>query len=187
MARRSRERSRLGRRVRKRQLILEISSKRDPEILKELAEEAMRILEDPEADDFVKAAARGQLAMSAVVYKFWRFFMPPAVQIEFVFEHQRYSDEFAEATGKFMNVKRALRNVDGRTYPAVRVNWQQWHAMKTALGAPIDPVDLIAENFVRKKNPRKALKRLMQDLVLFSMATGTEPKLVDPSEEAEER
>jgi len=179
MARRSRKRARLERRAGRHELIAEIYCKRDPEFLKELAAEALDILENPESDEFVKSAARGQLAMSAVLYKFWRFFMPPAVQIEFVFEHQRYSDEFAEATGKFMNVKRALRNVDGRTYPAVRVNWQQWHAMKTALGAPIDPVDLVAENFVQQKNPRKALERLMQDLLLFSLTAEVDFRLVD--------
>jgi len=166
----------------RREPIVEISCRRDPEFLKELAVEAMRVLEDPEADDFVKAAARGQLAMSAVVYKFWRFFMPPEVEVEFVFENQRRADEFAEKVGKFVDARRATRIIDGRAYPSVRVDWRQWHALKVMFGGPIDPADLVAENFLREKSPRKALERLMQDMLLFSMITGTEPTIADIDE-----
>ena len=182
MARRSRKQTRSGRRVRKRELIAELSCKRDPEILKELAQEAMRILEDPESDDFVKAAARGQLAMSAVVYKFWRFFMPPDVEIEFVFEHRHYADEFAEKVGRFVDARRATRIIDGKAYPSVRVSWRQWHAMKIVLGGSIEPPDVIAEDFTRQRNPRRALDRLMRDILLFSTITGTEPVIADIDE-----
>ena len=182
MARRSRKQTRSGRRVRKRELIAELSCKRDPEILKELAQEAMRILEDPESDDFVKAAARGQLAMSAVVYKLWRFFMPPDVEIEFVFEHQHYADEFAEKVGKFVDARRATRIIDGKAYPSVRVSWRQWHAMKIVLGGSIEPPDVIAEDFTQQRNPRRALDRIMRDILLFSTITGTEPVIADIDE-----
>ena len=182
MARRYRRQARLERRAGRRELILEVYCARSPEVLKALAEEALDVLESPEADDFAKAAARGQLAMSAVVYKFWRFYLPPAVENEFVFEHQQYASEFAEAAEKFMDVKRVPRDVNGRTYPAVRVNWEQWYAMKTAFGGPVEPPDIIAENYVRERSPKKAVERLLQDLLLFSMTAEVDFRLADEAE-----
>ena len=183
MARRPRKQARSGRRAGERVLIAEIYCMRDPEILQELAAEALDILESPEADDFARAAARGQLAMSAVVYKYWRFFMPPKVEVEFVFEHQQYANEFAEIVGKLIDARKATRIIDGRAYPSVRVDWQKWHELKLMFGGPVDPPDVIAENFVEQKNPKKALERLMQDLLLFSMITGTEPTFADIDED----
>jgi len=178
-----RKQARSGRRAGERVLIAEICCMRDPEILQELAAEALDILESPEADDLVKAAARGELAMSAAVYKYWRFFMPPKVEVEFVFEHQQYANEFAEIVGKFIDARKATRIIDGRAYPSVRVDWQQWHGMKVMLGGPVDPPDIIAENFVEQKNPKKAIERLMRDLLLFSMLTRTEPSSADIDED----
>jgi len=185
MARRYRKlkKSMSEKRAEKRLLVLEVSCKRPPEVLKALAEEALSVLESPEADDLAKAAARGQLAMSAVVYKFWRFYLPPAVENQFIFESERLASEFAEAAKNFMNVKKSMRNVDGRTYPAVTVNWEQWYSMKVSMGAPIEPVDLVAEHFIRQRNPKKALERLLQDLLLFSMTAEVDFRLADEVEE----
>jgi len=183
MARRPRKQARSGRRAGERVLIAEIYCMRDPEILQELAAEALDILENPEADDLAKSEARIQLATSAMVYKYWRFFMPPKVEVEFVFEHQQYANEFAEIVGKFIDARKATRIIDGRAYPSVRVDWQRWHELKLTFGGPVDPPDVIAENFVEQKNPKKALERLMQDLLLFSLTADADFR---PADEAEE-
>jgi len=181
MARRYRrlKKSMSEKRAEKRLLVLEVSCKRPPEVLKALAEEALSVLESPEADDLAKAAARGQLAMSAVVYKFWRFYLPPAVENQFIFESERLASEFAEAASRFFDVKKSMRNIDGRTYPAVIVDWEQWFAMKRAFGGPVDPPDVIAENYIRERNPKKALERLLEDLLLFSMTAEVDFRLAD--------
>lgn len=156
-----------------RRLLLEVSLLRDPEALMELADEAMKIMEHCH-DEIVEEMARGQLAMSYVVYKFWLFFMPPHVEVEYVFEVQRYADEFAEEVGKLIEVERTTRNIGGKEYPSVRLDWSRWHTLRKSFNAPADPLDLIAENFTREKNPRKALKQLMRDLLLFITATNAQ-------------
>lgn len=168
MAKTSRFSRMRGRNEERRVLLMEISRRNDPEALMMLAEEAMRALEDPNCDELTREAMRGLLIMSSAICKYWRFYTPPSVEVEFVFDNQQYADEFAEKAGKIMKARRATRAIDGKTYPSVRVDWTHWHAMKIILGAPIEPPDIIAENFIRQKSPRKALKRLIEDIALFS-------------------
>ena len=49
-------------------------------------------------------------------------------------------------------------------------------------GGSIEPPDVIAENFIQQRNPRRALDRIMRDILLFSMITGTEPVIADIDE-----
>ena len=168
-------------------LVAEIMERRDPTSLAEMSIEALEILEDPEVDEQAKAFALGRLCMASAFVKFWRFYLPQRVEVEWAFDDWRSAEMLAEAIGRFEKVVRSTRIIDGREYPSVRVDWRFWRAMGDVFGAPVAPPDIVAENYLRQKSPRKALKRLMQDLALFSTATGTEPKLVDPSEEAEER
>ncbi|MEM2613116.1 MAG: hypothetical protein QXO15_02680 [Nitrososphaerota archaeon] len=151
-----------------RRLLLELSWRRDPEALMELADEAIWIMEDSQ-DEVVEEFARGQLAMSYVICKYWLFFMPPYVEVEYVFEAQKYADEFAEKVGRFMDVEKATRTIDDREYPSVRLDWLRLNTLRETLKAPMHPLDIIAENFVKEKNPRRALKQLMRDLLLFTL------------------
>ncbi|MEM0275373.1 MAG: hypothetical protein QXM43_00920 [Desulfurococcaceae archaeon] len=155
---------------RSRRLLLELSWRRDPEALMELADEAMRVMEGSR-DEAVEEYARGQLVMSYVICKYWLFFMPPYVEVEYVFESQKYADEFAEKVGRFMDVEKATRTIDDREYPSVRLDWLRWNALRETFNAPAHPLDIIAENFVNEKNSRRAFKRLVRDLVLFAATT----------------
>ena len=169
------------------QLVAEVVERRDPALLMEMAAEAVEVLENPETSDDIKAFMLGRLCMAGAFVKFWRFYWPPKVELEWVFDDPRKAKMLADVIGRFENVIMSTRSIDGKEYASVRLNWQFWRAMGDVFDAPVAPPDIIAENYLRQKSPRKALKRLMQDLALFSTATGTEPKLVNPSEEAEER
>ena len=164
-------------------LLFEISCRRDPELLMQIAEDAMRLLEDPNADEDTKAFARGMLCMSSAFIKIWRFLWPPAVQVEFVFDQHQYADILAENVGKFVKVEKTTRVVDGKEYPSLRIDWESWHSIKTLTGAPIDPPDLLAMNYLGQKNKDKALERLMQDLLLFSLTTEVDLRFADKTEE----
>ena len=181
MARRSRKlkksRSR-GEREESYTLVVEISCRRDPELLMQIAEDAMRILEGPNADEDAKIFAQGMLCMSSAFIKIWRFLWPPSVEVEFVFDQRRYADILAENVGKFVEVQRSERVVDGRKFPSIRVDWQFWNWIKTIANAPIDAPDVIAAKYVQQRNKERALEELLQDLTLFALSTGADLNFV---------
>ena len=159
-------------------LVVEISCRRDPELLMQIAEDAMRILEDSNAGKDAKVFALGMLCMSSAFIKIWRFLWPPAVQVEFVFEQRQYADILAENVGKFTKVERSERVIEGKRFPSVRIDWEFWYSIKALADAPIDAPDIIAAKYVQQRNKERALEELLQDLTLFALSTGADINFV---------
>lgn len=128
------------------------------------------------------ARYNGPILLSSAFIKIWRFLWPPRVQIEFVFEQQQYADILAENLEKFTKITRSKRVINGRAYPSIRVDWEFWYSIKMAAGAPIDPPDIIAQNYLRQKNKRKALEELARDTILFMATMGIGPTFVEEDE-----
>ncbi|MDW8022072.1 MAG: hypothetical protein RMI78_05540 [Nitrososphaerota archaeon] len=169
------------------QLIVEVAEYRDPELLMKNAAEAMKILENSKTDENLRAFALGRLCMSNAFVKFWRFYWPPRVELEWCFDDRRSADALAEAVGKFEKVTRATRIIDGKEYPNVRVDWRFWHALCVAVGAPIPPLDVIAANYIQQKNRRNALEQLARDLLLFMMTVEGDLRIETNDKDIENR
>ena len=164
------------------ELIVEIVEYRDPQALAEMSIEALETLEDPETDEDLKAFALGKLSMSMTLAKVWRFYIPQKVEVGWIFENLQSAEMVAEVIGRFAKVVKSTKTIGEKSFPCVFTDWAFWRRIGDVLGVPPAPVDLIAQRFIEERNPKRALKRLTEDLVLLSMITETEPTIVDVDE-----
>ena len=161
------------------ELVAEVVERRDPELLAEMAAEAVEVLENPEISDDVKAFMLGRLCMAGAFVKFWRFYWPPKVELEWVFDDPRKAKMLADVIGRFEKVIMSTRSIDGKEYASVRLNWQFWRAIGDLIGAPTTPLDIVAERYLQQRSTRKAVKRLMEDLLLFSLTADADFRFAD--------
>jgi len=161
------------------QLVAEVVERRDPALLMEMAAEAVEVLENPETSDDIKAFMLGRLCMAGAFVKFWRFYWPPKVELEWVFDDPRKAKMLADVVGEFEKVVMSTRSIDWKEYASVRLNWQFWREVGDLIGAPPSPLDVVAMRYLEQKS----MRRLMEDLLLFSVTVDADLRLADEARE----
>jgi len=133
-------------------------------MFKDVVEKALEILENAE-DEYAKAYAQGMLDISKTVLKAWRFYWPPKVEVELVFEDIGSAERTFKAFRKvFGRASKRARNVDGRTLPAVAVDWMDWRTIMIASNGRPSIIDMIVERYLRQRSREKAFRELAEDL-----------------------
>jgi len=155
-------------------LVVEVFEKRSPEMFKDVVEKALEILENAE-DEYAKAYAQGMLDISKTVLKVWRFYWPPKVEVELVFEDPSSAERTFYAFKKvFGRASKRARNVDDRIYPAVAVDWEDWRTIMIASNGRPSIIDMIVERYLMQKSREKAFRELAEDLAPIILLHGGE-------------
>jgi len=155
-------------------LVIEVFEKRSPEMFKDVVKKALELMENAE-DEYTKAYAQGMLDISKTLLKIWRFYWPPKVEIEFVFEDITSAERTFKAFRKvFGRTSKNSRNVDDRIYPAVAVDWEDWRTIMIASNGRPSIIDMIVERYLRQKSKKKAYRELAEDLAPIILLHGGE-------------
>ncbi len=145
--------------------VAEVFEKYSADSFKDIVKEAFDILEKVE-DENVKEYAQAMLDISKMLLKVWRFYWPPRVEVELVFEDPRPAERVLEVLRRVLGrASKKYRKIDDRVYPAVVVDWRDWRKhVITSETASI--IDIIVDKYLEQKSKKKAYRELAEDLYI---------------------
>ncbi len=95
--------------------------------------------------------------------KVWRFYWPPRVKVEWVFEDPSSADRTFKAFKKVLGkTSKKSRKVEDKTLPAVAIDWRDWRRVMIASQGRPSIIDMIVEKYLGEKSRRRHSESLQK-------------------------